>query len=151
MEQIELLVTVKAYLNISKRYGEVVCVAGIRTDVEPVRWVRLYPIHFRDLEFGKRFEKYRYVTLKAKPHSGDARPESMRPNTDSFELGDKVDTRKKWSARRSIVEPLLAESMCEIQRQQKLDRTSIGVFRPEDVSEFTVDTVDADGKVGKRE
>ncbi len=57
---IELIVTVKAYPNISQRYGEVVCVAGIRTDVEPNRWVRLFPIQFRDLEFSKRFKKYQY-------------------------------------------------------------------------------------------
>jgi hypothetical protein len=31
-EWISLLVTVKGYPAISKRYGEAVCVAGIRTD-----------------------------------------------------------------------------------------------------------------------
>jgi hypothetical protein len=139
-EPIELLVVVKAYPNVSLRYGEVVCVAGIRTDVRPNRWVRLYPIQFRDLEFSKRFRKYQYVRLQATQHTGDGRPESMRPNTDSLDLGARVGTRRGWAARRSVVEPLMVESMCALQRQQAIDGTSLGVFRPLEVSDFTVET-----------
>ncbi len=143
-ESIELLVTVKAYPNISQKYGEVVCVAGVRTDVQPRRWVRLFPIAYRDLGFSERFKKYQYISLDAEPHSGDARPESMRPNTNSLNLGNLVDTRKGWAVRRSIIEPLTIDSMCELQRRQAMDGTSLGVFRPAEVSEFTVETVEAD-------
>jgi hypothetical protein len=46
-EDMELVVTVKASPAVSRTLDEVVCVAGVRTDVEPHRWVRLYPIAFR--------------------------------------------------------------------------------------------------------
>lgn len=141
---IELLVTVKAYPNISQKYGEVVCVAGIRTDVEPHRWVRLFPIHFRDLDFSKHFGKYQYIRLQTTPHSGDSRPESIRPNTDSLEVGTHLDTKRGWAARRAIVEPLMAESMCELQRRQARDQTSLGIFQPAEVSDFTAEPVSAE-------
>lgn len=139
VEHIELLVTVKGYPAISQTHGEAVCVAGVRTDVTPNRWVRLFPIHFRDLEFSKRFEKYQYLQLDAQPHTGDSRPESLRPNTDSLSMGIKIKTKKKWAARRSIIEPLLVDSMCELQRRQKTDGTSLGAFQPGEVSDFTVE------------
>src|ERR1700674_3007527 len=40
--QISLVVTVKAYPAISRKHGEAVCVAGIRTDTPEPRWVRLW-------------------------------------------------------------------------------------------------------------
>jgi hypothetical protein len=144
MEPIDLLITVKAYPNISQKYGEVVCVAGIRTDVSPPRWVRLFPIQFRDLAFSKRFKKYQHIRLEAAVHSGDARPESMRPNTDSLELGDVLDTKKGWARRRALVEPLMIDSMCALLSRQKADRTSLGVFRPSEVSDFTIEDVPGD-------
>ena len=55
--RVRLMVTVKAYPNISQRHGEVVCVAGIRTDQAQPAWVRLWPVQFRDLAFADRFEK----------------------------------------------------------------------------------------------
>lgn len=139
MERIELLVTVKAYPNISAKYGEVVCVAGIRLDIEPKKWVRLFPIPFRDLEFSKRFHKYQVIHLDADPHGTDQRPESMRPNTDSLRLGRRIKTRSKWRERRAIVEPLSIGSMCQLQRRQSADGTSLGLFKPAQVIDLLVD------------
>lgn len=138
-EKLDILVTVKAYPNISQRHGEVVCVAGIRTDTSSNGWVRLFPIQFRDLEFSKQFQKYQVIHLRAKRHSGDPRPESYRPDTDSMEVGSKVGTSQAWRERRSLVEPLMLSSMCELLRRQKVDGTSLGVFRPAEVIEFTVE------------
>ena len=42
-----VLVTVKAYPNLSRKYGETVCVAGI--DLDSKQWIRLYPIPFTRL------------------------------------------------------------------------------------------------------
>jgi hypothetical protein len=134
---LKMLVTVKAYPAISKRYGEVDCVAGLRLDPEPLAWVRLYPIPFRDLPFSQRFKKYQVITLDAKTHSGDRRPETMRPDTSSLACGPVIGTEHGWSARRRYVEPLMVESMCELQRLQVLDGTSLGVFRPAEVLDFT--------------
>ena len=50
----QVLITVKAYPNRSKKYGETVCVAGV--DMHTHQWIRLYPIPYRDLEKEKKFE-----------------------------------------------------------------------------------------------
>ncbi|MGI8879681.1 MAG: hypothetical protein ACR2KJ_04055 [Jatrophihabitans sp.] len=42
-EQIQVLVTVKAYPQPSRTSGETVCVAGMRTDTEVPTWIRIYP------------------------------------------------------------------------------------------------------------
>jgi hypothetical protein len=59
----KVLVTVKAYPNPSKKYGETVCVAGI--DLGTGKWIRLYPIQYRDLEDEKKFKKYSIIEIKA--------------------------------------------------------------------------------------
>jgi hypothetical protein len=136
-ETIEMLVTVKAYPNPSRKYGETVCVAGIRTDVEPHCWVRLWPVQFRDMAFHQRFKKYQFIRLQVEP-SSDPRPESLSPIVDSVELGEELSTgkRRDWARRRALVEPMMCASMCELQQRQGEDGTSLGLFRPADVSSF---------------
>jgi len=58
-----VLITVKAYPNPSKKYGETVCA---RVDINTLQWIRLYPIPYRDLENEKKFEKYSIVEVKCK-------------------------------------------------------------------------------------
>lgn len=135
-ERIQMLVTVKAYPNPSVKYVESSCVAGIRTDVSPPEWIRLYPVPFRDLETDKQFKKYQFVNLEVTSGS-DVRPESLSPNNDSIQLGDWVNTKRAWAERRRYVDPLLVDSLCWIKRQEKLDGTSLGVFRPDEIVDFT--------------
>jgi hypothetical protein len=42
----KILITVKTYPVISKKYQETVCTAGLREDGS---WVRLYPVPFRTM------------------------------------------------------------------------------------------------------
>ncbi len=57
-----VLITVKAYPEISTKHGETVCVAGI--DADAGSWVRLYPIPFRDLEAYRKFKKYSIIEVR---------------------------------------------------------------------------------------
>jgi hypothetical protein len=93
-DTIEVLITVKAYPAISNKYGEVVCVAGIRMDTPRPEWVRLFPVAFRNMPFDQRFRKYDVIRLEADRHSGDARPETYRPNVDSVEVVGHLDTKR---------------------------------------------------------
>jgi len=128
-----VLITVKAYPAISKTRGENVCVAGIRADEgEPPAWVRLWPVPYRDMAFQQRFTKYQLITLSVTKSPRDTRPESYRPDVDSIVLGRTLPAGT-WSSRRAYVEPLRIDSMCELLRRQRLDGTSLGVFRPVDV------------------
>lgn len=136
---ISLVVTVKAYPNISRKHGEVVCVAGIRTDTPSPRWVRLWPIEFRDLPFSQRFAKYQRITLRVRPSPKDPRPESVRPVTDSLQLGRRLGTSGEWLRRRALVEPLVRGSMCDVLQQQRNDRTSLAAIRPGTVEDLIID------------
>ena len=42
-----ILITVKTYPTLSRKYGETVCTAGLREDGS---WVRMYPVPFRRLD-----------------------------------------------------------------------------------------------------
>lgn len=122
-ETMELLVTVKAYPAISKKYGESVRVAGVSTDLEEPEWVRLFPVEYRDMPWSNRFKKYELVTLRARRNGTDQRPETWRPDTSTLERDEWIDPQKKggWQRRREIIEPLAFESMCEVQRRQEPD------------------------------
>lgn len=137
--KVRLLVTVKAYPAVSRKHGEVVCVAGIRTDCRPARWVRLWPIPFRDLSFWQQFKKYQEISVVAEPSASDGRPESMRPLIDSLEAMEEVPAHRGWAARRAIVEPLIVGSMCQVLRLQEQDGTSLAAFRPGVVQDFIIE------------
>jgi hypothetical protein len=130
-ERIRAVVTVKAYPAASVKYGESVCVAGIRTDVETPEWVRLYPVDYRDLPIDKRFAKYEEISLDVSA-SSDSRPESLRPDTTTIEVVRKISTGRDrtWRERRRLVEPLVTESMCTILEDEKRSGSSLGAFRP---------------------
>lgn len=128
---IKILITVKAYPNPSKKYVETVCVAGI--DIEKNKWVRLYPVKFRDLEENKKFKKYNIIEVKVFKPGDDKRPESYKVDSDSIKIIDYLKTNDKWYKRKTIVLPTVSNSMCEIIRQNKVNKKSLGVFKPANI------------------
>ena len=93
MQTIDFLPLVKADPALSRTYGEVSCIAGVRMDGDTApEWIRLYPVPFRALEHERQFAKYQPIRLEVAPHRGDRRPETRRPNRDSIErLGDTLE------------------------------------------------------------
>lgn len=154
----EVLITVKAYPNPSAKLGEAACIAGIS---RAGKWVRLYPIPFRDLDEEKQFTKYQWIEVSSEQgkRKNDPRPETVRPIIDSIKvLSEPLSTDHEWSARKSMVLPLLQPSMCDIQDQQERDGTSLGVFRPKEVLEVVAEeeetrhwTDDQLAKLGQRD
>lgn len=110
-QEMRVLITVKAAPNPSETYGETVCVAGIRIDVEPTQWVRLYPINFRELESNNTFRKYDIVSLRARPAHADSRPESYRPNISTVRAESNIP---KWDRRKVFVVDHVQASMCDL-------------------------------------
>ena len=135
-----MVVAVKAYPSISKKYGETVCVAGVRIDRGEPEWVRLFPVAFRDMHYADRFKKYQRVALDVADAS-DPRPESMKPVLDSIVPGDVIKPRSGWRDRRAVIEPLMLDSMCQLRELQRIDGRSLGVFRPSVVEDFTWEPV----------
>ncbi|MBN2133654.1 MAG: hypothetical protein JW741_29400 [Sedimentisphaerales bacterium] len=123
----QVLITVKAYPNPSKKYGETVCCAGI--DLDTRSWIRLYPIQFRDLEFPKRFRKYDIVQVRCEKAVRDRRIESYRVDQDSITVLGHLDTKHQWRARREILLPTASSSFCAIEAMVARD-VSLGMFKP---------------------
>jgi hypothetical protein len=140
--QLDVLITVKAYPQPSKTYGECVCVAGIRLDTVPAEWIRLYPVDFRGLPRRHQFHKYDVVRLRARRRAKGPRPESYTPILDSIRVVEHLRPEDGWSARRPYVEPLRVGSMCELQRLEREQGTSLGVFRPAQIVDLRVRRVD---------
>ncbi|MEV5328473.1 hypothetical protein AB0K67_30475 [Nonomuraea sp. NPDC052634] len=110
-ERLKLLIVVKAAPNPSQAYGETVCVAALRLDLEKNQWVRLYPINFRALEDPNAFQKYDIVTVDAKPALADPRYESWRPIMPTLQ---KVGHLGGWAKRLPWVADHVEGSMCDL-------------------------------------
>lgn len=132
-EKKTVLVTVKAYPNPSKKYGETVCVAGI--DLDANKWIRLYPVPYRDLDNDKKFPKYSIIEVMAVKSKDDHRPESYKVDADSIKVIDHIDTGKKrdWEQRKKYVLPTVSTSMCEILKRSQESDLSLGAFKPKNV------------------
>ena len=55
MARERVLITVKTYPTLSRKYGETVCTAGVRADGS---WMRIYPVPFRRLEEEEQYKKF---------------------------------------------------------------------------------------------
>ena len=131
MSQLDLLITVKAYPNPSKQLGEAACIAGVS---KAGKFVRLYPIPFRDLDDSKRFQKYQWVRLRVADPKTDNRPETLRPNFSTLEvLSEPLSTKNSWAARWDVLRPLVSHSMCDIQDAQAKTKASLGLFKPAEI------------------
>jgi len=137
MERFKVLITVKTYPIPSAKYDELVCTAGVREDGS---FIRLYPINFRDLPYGKQYQKYQWIELRAHKHRRDPRKESYRPDCESIKLLGKPvpPNRGDWSERAKYALAQASASMEELYDQQKRDHTSLGVFRPRKVHDLII-------------
>lgn len=136
-----LLVTVKAYPAIGTKTGEAVCVAGVRIDTADARWMRLFPVGFRALPAHKQFDKYQVIRLRVAPANTDRRPESLRPDLDSMQLGPAVGTSDGWRQRTALMRPLIgATTTCALLagvRERQSAAPSLGLIKPS-IEDLTV-------------
>ncbi|MFW5839237.1 MAG: hypothetical protein ACOCZE_01520, partial [Planctomycetota bacterium] len=120
----------------SKKYDELVCTAGVTEDHE---FVRLYPINFRDLPFSQQYEKYQWIEVQAEKHRGrDSRKESWRPDCHTLKLcGRPIGSDSgTWERRKTLVMPMLSGSVEELREKQRLDKTSLGLIKPKEISDL---------------
>ncbi len=134
------LITVKAYPVISKKYGETVCTAAI---TDEGKWIRIYPIPFRKLDYPKRFRKYDWVVLDLIRNTKDFRPETYRPAhlEDIIPIGHIPTGGGAWLERRKAIldkakvytnlDELIAEA------KNKEICTSLAIFKPTAILNFT--------------
>ncbi|NKY89757.1 hypothetical protein HGA07_29740 [Nocardia veterana] len=137
-ERARILITVKAYPAPSERYGETVCVAGVRIDRLPPTWIRLYPMRFRGMGRELVFDKYDIVEVDVRKRLGhDPRIESYQPDQQSLQVLGHVGTSGgRWTQRRKLIGPLIgATSTCELIRANPkgtmaVPAPSLGLVKP---------------------
>lgn len=81
-----IMITVKTYPELSAKYREASCVAGIRLDQGAPQHVRVFPVPFRLLKEDSQFAKYSIVEVDVQRHHQDRRPESLRPKLETLKV-----------------------------------------------------------------
>ena len=131
-----VLITVKTYPTLSRKYGETVCTAGVRADGT---WMRIYPVPFRRLEEQEQYRKFDWVEADFIRSRSDIRPETHHP-ADLTKLvpSDHMGTDDNWRERREL---LLKRATVHDQLEPlfvgaKENRLSLAVFKPAEDSWF---------------
>lgn len=133
-EEQRILIWGKTYPELSTKYIETVCTAGV---LESGRPVRLYPITYRYLS-GERFGLYQWITASILKNPKDSRPESYKIVCDSIKVGEKLPTTAdEWGKRAEYMfrdKSWQFETVDDLQEAQRTKRTSIGIVAPREVT-----------------
>lgn len=136
MERQRVLITVKTYPTLSRKYGETVCTAGLREDGT---WIRMYPVPFRRLEEVEQYRKFDWVECSLQRNSADPRPETFRPVRQSeLQPVGHLDTAQSWRDRRRVVlrTAKVYDRLDTLIAGAKANEVSLAVFKPTRVIDF---------------
>ncbi|GHT45956.1 hypothetical protein AGMMS49965_23250 [Bacteroidia bacterium] len=139
----KVLITVKTYPAISSKYEELVCTAGF---LEDGTWVRIYPIQFRKKSYNEQYKKYDWIELDLVKNDSDFRPESYRPYSHDSEIKivGHLDTNNNWAERKQFVVGKVYYNLSELiaEAHNKNTCTSLAVFKPSKILDFTIEQTD---------
>lgn len=136
MAKERLLITVKTYPTLSRKYGETVCTAGVRADGS---WMRVYPVPFRRLEEQEQYSKFDWVEADFIPSRSDPRPETHHP-ADVAQLvpAGHCGTEDNWRERRRLLleKSIVHERLEPLFSGAKENRLSLAIFKPARIRGF---------------
>jgi len=142
MPKERVLITVKTYPTLSRKYGETVCTAGVREDGT---WVRIYPVPFRRLEDAEQYSKFDWLELDLIKSKTDPRPETRHP-ADKHQLVPQghIDTRDEWRERRRLLlqTAKVYTKLDALIAAAKANEVSLAVFKPTSIKDFIVEPED---------
>ena len=135
----DILILVKTYPELSKKYDETVCTVGIHKTTKKL--IRLYPIRYRYLVGESKFKKYQWIKAKIKKASLDSRPESYNPIESTIETGEVIPANKDWVEREKwVLNPETTfKSLEQLIIAQKNQNISLGIIKPKEVLGFSID------------
>ncbi len=132
-----VLITVRTYPVPAQKNIEVSCSAGVTAEGE---WMRLFPVPYRWMDYDRRFAKYQWIEVDVIKAAQDPRPESYKLNVDSIRTGEVLSTVNSWRARKTIVGPLIKESMCQLRRERDAnDSPTLGLFKPYEIKRLIIE------------
>src|SRR3954471_11993346 len=139
MDKERVLITVKTYPTLSRKYGETVCTAGIREDGT---WVRIYPVPFRRLQDDEQYKKFDWLELDLIRSKTDFRPETRHP-ADPHQLVPRahIDTKDEWRERRRLLlkTAKVFTNLDLLIAAAKANELSLAVFKPSAIKDFVVE------------
>jgi hypothetical protein len=149
MTKERILITVKTYPTLSRKYGETVCTAGVRDNGS---WVRIYPVPFRRLEETEQYKKFDWLECDLVRSQKDPRPESHHA-ADATQLLPvaHMGTASNWRERRHL---LLGKAKVHTRLQPliegaKANKLSLAVFKPAQVNDFIWEEEEREWDAGK--
>ena len=139
----KILITVKTYPTLSRKYAELVCTAGVNESGE---WRRIYPVRFRQLLDDQQYRKFQWIEAEIEKSCVDRRPESYKIIREKSLriLGEPLTTAEKWFARREAFldkVPFHDDLTAIIQRVHQ-NELSLALFKPSEWLEFTHEPVE---------
>lgn len=144
MEKERVLITVKTYPTLSRKYGETVCTAGVREDGS---WVRIYPVPFRRLGEAEQYRKYDWIEARLHRSGSDPRPETRHPvDVKDLRPVGHLDTRGNWRERRRLLlgKARVYDRLSELVVGAKSNTMSLAVFKPSKVLGFIWEEEDSE-------
>lgn len=133
---------VRTYPVPARKGVEVSCTAAITDKGE---WLRLFPVPYRRLNTSQQFKKYQWIEVGVMKAS-DPRPESHKISQQTIKIkSDVLPTTNGWQARKNIIFPLKAESMCALRRQRdEHGSPTLGIFQPAAIEKLIIRPTAAD-------
>lgn len=131
-----VLITVKTYPTLSRKYGETVCTAGVREDGT---WVRIYPVPFRRLDETEQYRKYDWIDCEFTRNASDPRPETYRPkDAVAMRPVGHIGTADAWRERRRLFlkTATVYTRLSEVIEGAKANEMSLAVFKPTRIVDF---------------
>lgn len=132
-----VLITVRTYPMPSKQQIEVSCTAGIDEDG---KWIRIFPVPYRFLNFDSRFTKYQYIEANVTKSFSDPRLESYKVNPETIKLiSAQISESNQWEARKEKIFPLKSHSLCELQSLRDANQyPTLGFFKPKEITRLHI-------------
>jgi len=133
----KVLISVKTYPVISKKYKELVCTAGFD---EEGNWIRIYPVPFRQIDYNNQYSKYQWMEIDLNKKTSDPRPESYSPNwANPPRLLEKVDTKNNWAERKKYaLKEVYTNLTTLIDEAKNGSFKSLATFKPTNVLDFII-------------
>lgn len=144
----KILITVKTYPTLSKKYAELVCTAGVN---ETGEWRRIYPVPFRQLNSNQKYKKYQWIEVDLKKAPSDRRPESYIVAGQLELLNDVLPTNDRWRLRREefLDKVEVHEDLNKLIKSAHENKLSLAVFRPDRWISLVIESVEREWDAGK--